>query len=417
MRAEATQATVLAEPLALPCGLVLPNRIVKTATGEGLADVWTSDVTPALIGLYERWAEGGTGTLITGGLSVGRGDNDATTVVLDDRTDLVGLRRWAQAVHRHDAGLVGQLLHTGRLTMVSVARHPAAPSALPPVLGSRMFGSSRALTAEEITDLVDRFAAAALMLQQAGFDGVELHAGFGFLISSFLSPATNRRTDRWGGDLQGRSRLLVEIVRAVRDRVDPGFAVAVKLGICDFVPGGFDVDEAAQVAGMLEAEGVDLIEVCGGTIDSEPATPDDQPGQPDRSRQDVLVSLMPGLRAETDVPLALTGGLHSRSVMERLIGDGTIDLAGMARPLIRQPDFSARLLDGTGDSVDTTVEPTDPSLTMLWWSSQIRRVARGTGFDPTYTPRQAEIDAVLGTARHVAATLRTRAADLVGRRP
>ena len=180
MRAEATQATVLAEPLALPCGLVLPNRIVKTATGEGLADVWTSDVTSALTGLYERWAEGGTGTLITGGLSVGRGDNDATTVVLDDRTDLVGLRRWAQAVHRHDVRLVGQLLHTGRLTMVSVARHPAAPSALPPVLGSRMFGSSRALTAEEITDLIDRFAAAALMLQQAGFDGVELHAGFGF---------------------------------------------------------------------------------------------------------------------------------------------------------------------------------------------------------------------------------------------
>ena len=205
-------------------------------------------------------------------------------------------------------------------------------------------------------------------------------------------------------------------MRAVRDRVDPGFSVAVKLGIRDFVPGGFDVDEAAQVAGMLEAEGVDLIEVCGGTIDSEPATPDDQPGQPDRSRQDVVVSLMPRLRAETDVPLALTGGLHSRSVMERLIGDGTADLAGMARPLIRQPDFSARLLDGTADSVDTTVEPTDPSLTMLWWSSQIRRVARGTGFDPTYTPRQAEIDAMLGVARHVAATLRTRAADLVGRR-
>jgi 2,4-dienoyl-CoA reductase-like NADH-dependent reductase (Old Yellow Enzyme family) len=402
------RATVLGDPLELPCGLVLPNRIVKTATGEGLADLWTSDVTPALVGLYERWAEGGTGTLITGGLSVRRGDNQATQAVLDGRTDTDAMHRWARAVHRHDVRLFGQLLHPGRQALVYVARRPAAPSALPPVLGSRMFGASRALQPEEIVDLIDRFAGAALMLQRAGFDGVELHAGFGFLIASFLSPATNRRTDRWGGDLQGRSRLLIETVRAVRQRVDPGFAVAVKLSIHDFVPGGFGIDEAAQVAAMLEAEGVDLIEVCGGTFESEATAGADLTGAPARSRQAVLAGLAPRLRAECRVPLALTGGLHSRDVMERLVSDGTVDLVGMARPLIRQPDFSRGLLDGSADSVDTTVGSTDESTAMLWWSSQLRRQARGVGFDATYSPRRAEVDAVLGMAAHVAATLRTR---------
>ena len=145
-RTPGTGSTVLAQPLALPCGLVLPNRIMKAAMGEGLADPSTSDVTPALIQLYERWADGGAGTLVTGVLNIQRGTGDASIVTLDSRTDARALAEWATAVHSRDVRLIGQLVHQGRQTTVLVARHPLAPSALPSVRRSRLFGSSRALT-------------------------------------------------------------------------------------------------------------------------------------------------------------------------------------------------------------------------------------------------------------------------------
>ena len=141
------------------------------------------------------------------------------------RTDTEALAEWASAVHRRDVRLIGQLVHQGRQTTVMVARHPLAPSALPSVRGSRVFGSSRALTGAQITDLIDRFATGAVMLEQAGFDGVEIHAAHGYLIGQFLSPATNLRRDEWGGDLENRSRFLLEIVRRVRAQVSPGFAL------------------------------------------------------------------------------------------------------------------------------------------------------------------------------------------------
>jgi 2,4-dienoyl-CoA reductase-like NADH-dependent reductase (Old Yellow Enzyme family) len=142
--------------------------------GQGLANPWTADVTPALIRLYERWADGGTGTLITGVICVRRGAEDNVIVALDDRTDTDALRRWASAVHRRDVRLLGQIQHPCRQVPAYMARHPGAPSALPLAHGSRLFGSSRALTADEITDLVEKSANAAAMLEQAGFDGAEL---------------------------------------------------------------------------------------------------------------------------------------------------------------------------------------------------------------------------------------------------
>jgi 2,4-dienoyl-CoA reductase-like NADH-dependent reductase (Old Yellow Enzyme family) len=197
---------VLAQPLVLPCGLVLPNRLMKAAMGEGLADAVSSDVTPALVRLYERWAEGGAGTLVTGVINIQRGAGDATMVALDGRSDTQALSDWAAAVHRHDVRLIGQLVHQGRQATVLVARHPLAPSALPSVRHNRLFGSSRAMTEAQILDLIERFATAATLLEQAGFDGVELHAAHGYLIGQFLSPATNLRTDQWGGSLENRAR-------------------------------------------------------------------------------------------------------------------------------------------------------------------------------------------------------------------
>lgn len=412
-----TTITVLAEPLTLPCGLVLPNRILKAAMAEGLGNPWTADVTPELIRLYERWAGGGTGTLVTGELSVQRGAEDNFIVALDDRTDTDALRRWAQAVHRRDVRLLGQIQHPGRQAPVYMAHHPVAPSALPPVGGSRLYGSSRALTAEEITDLVDRFATAAVMLEQAGFDGVELHAAHGYLIGQFLSPETNRRTDEWGGDLPRRARFLIEIIRAVRARVDPGFAVAVKINASDFRPGGFDIDDSAHVVGMLGVEGVDLIEISGGTVESDSGFIGVQPGVPGTSTEAYFAGMAPRLRAMTDVPLALTGGLRSRHVMEDLLRDGTVDMIGLGRPLIQQPDFSTGLLDGSVDGISLTPCPAQGYDQVLWWLHQFKRLAQGTDFDPDYTLRHAQRDTATLALRQIAANLRATALNALAWRP
>ena len=387
-----TGTTVLAQPLALPCGLILPNRIMKAAMGEGLANPSTSDVTPELIRLYQRWADGGAGTLITGAINVHRGAGDTSQVTLDEKTDTQALTEWASAVHQADIRLIGQLVHQGRQTTVLVARHPLAPSALPSVRGNRIFGSSRALTEAQITNLIDRFAAAAVMLEQAGFDGVEIHAAHGYLIGQFLSPVTNLRTDQWGGSLENRSRFLVEIVRRIRSRVRPGFAVLVKINASDFQPSGFDIDDSAHVVGLLDSEGVDLVEISGGTYESTSGALSVRPDEPGTSKDAYFAGFAPRIREMTSIPLALTGGLRSRAVMEALIRDGVVDVVGLARPLVEQPDAPNGLLNSTVDRIELAGPPPSAARAneLLWYIGQFQRLANGQDFDPDYSIRSLQ---------------------------
>ena len=386
-----TGTSVLAQPMVLPCGLILPNRIMKAAMGEGLASASTSDVTPALIRLYERWADGGAGTLITGVISIQRGAADASLVCLDGGTDTQALADWATAVHRRDVRLIGQLVHQGRQATILVARHPLAPSALPSVRGSRVFGASRALTGDQITDLIDRFATAAVMLEQAGFDGVEIHAAHGYLIGQFLSPATNLRTDQWGGSLENRSRFLLEIVRRIRDRVGSGFALFVKINASDFQPGGFDIEDSAHVVGLLDSEGVDLVEISGGTYESASGALGVRPDEPGTSKDAYFAGFAPRLRQSTAIPLALTGGLRTRAAMEELIRDGVVDAIGLARPLVEQPDVCHGLLDSTTDRIELIGPPSAGGASeLLWYIAQFQRLANGQDFDPDYSIRSLQ---------------------------
>ena len=394
-----TSHSVLAQPLTLPCGLTLPNRIMKAAMGEGLADVLTSDPTPAMLRLYSRWAAGGAGTLVSGVCNVQRGTNESTFTVVDEHTDITALVRWAGVVHEHDVRILPQLMHAGRQTPVYVARHPGAPSNLPPVRDSHLFGTARALTGDEVRHLVERFATAAGILEKAGFDGVEIHAAHGYLVGQFLSSETNRRDDEWGGDLERRSRFLLEIVRQIRDRVDPGFAVAVKLNASDFRPGGFDIDDSAHVAGRLGAEGVDLIEISGGTYESESGCLQVRPDEPGTSPQAYFAGFAPRLREMTDVPLALTGGLRSREVMEKLLEDRVVDVIGLARPLVQQPDFPAELLAGRADRIALTDPPDAGGMyELFWYIAQFERLANGQAYDPSYSLRRLQARMLTGMA-------------------
>jgi len=412
----------LAAPLTLPCGAVLANRIAKAAMTEALGDL-RDDATPALERLYRRWSDGGAGLLVSGHLMVDRRFlEQAGNVVLDDASDEAALRAWVAAGTHAGNHFWAQLNHPGRQTTRFHSDRPVAPSAVAlPVRG--FFARPRALTEAEIAELIGAFARAAAIARRVGFTGVQVHAAHGYLISQFLSPHTNRRTDAWGGPLERRARFLLEVVRAVRAGVGPGFPVAVKLNSSDFQRGGFEHREAVEVARMLAAEGIDLLEISGGTYEQvafagqrRPASAEQRrPASAERRRHDpraaatrareayfleyaqAIRGAMPG------VPLMVSGGFRTPAFMAEVLHAGEADVLGIARPFCVEPEFPARLLAGSADplpSPETRIRvgrgwagPHSPSADLraynaqaatAWFYRQIERL--GAGQEPETRP-------------------------------
>jgi 2,4-dienoyl-CoA reductase-like NADH-dependent reductase (Old Yellow Enzyme family) len=252
-------------PLALASGSVLPNRIAKAAMEENLAgDGQLPD--ERLLRLYRRWSRGGTGLLITGNVMV---HAEALTgpggVVLDVDSPLEPFTQWARAAKSGGAAVWIQINHPGRQVFAEMPGVAWGPSAIRVDIGrqSKRLARPVAMTERQIAATVVRFADTARLAEKAGFDGVEIHAAHGYLLSQFLSPLSNVRTDRWGGSLENRARLLLEVVRSVRAAVGSHFAVAVTLNSADFQRGGFELADAQRVIDMLAPLGVDLVELSG----------------------------------------------------------------------------------------------------------------------------------------------------------
>lgn len=367
--------SVLATPLRLSCGLTLGNRLVKSAMAEQLATAHRLP-TPRHERLYDRWARGGAGLVVTGNVMVdprhpaSRGD-------VAIRSDALGaFTSWSSAVRRHGTPILMQLNHPGRQAPRSQCRDPVAPSAVTMERAALLFAPPRALSPLQIEAIVDRFATAAAFAERAGFDGVEVHAAHGYLVSQFLSPRTNVRRDAWGGSPAARERFLVEIVRAIRRATSPHFALAVKLNATDFLRGGLDVDASLAVAHRLEDEGIDLLEITGGTYDS-----DELLGRTDSTspRTPYFVDYVRRLAPRYGVPLLLTGGHRDRATMEALVGGGVHDLVGLARPTVLHPDFPARILSGDRVPLDEPRFPRVPGvvsmLALRWYTERIHRLA------------------------------------------
>ena len=352
--------TPLAAPLTLPCGAVLPNRIAKAAMTEALGDL-RDDATPALERLYRRWSDGGAGLLISGHVMVDRRFlEQAGNVVLDDGTDETKLRAWVTAGTHGGNHFWAQLNHPGRQTTRFHADRPVAPSAVTvPVRG--FFARPRALEEAEIGELIAAFARSAEVARRVGFTGVQVHAAHGYLISQFLSPRSNRRTDGWGGPLEHRARFLLEVVRAVRAAVGAGYPVAVKLNSSDFQRGGFEHREAVEVARMLAAEGIDLLEISGGTYErvafagqrraasgGRRGRAADPRAAATRAREAYFLEYAQAIRAATSgVPLMVSGGFRTPAFMAEVLRAGEADVLGIARPFCVEPEFPARLLAGS----------------------------------------------------------------------
>jgi 2,4-dienoyl-CoA reductase-like NADH-dependent reductase (Old Yellow Enzyme family) len=342
-------------PLALPNGQILPNRLAKAAMTEGLADC-SGQPTEALCSLYRRWGAGGAGLLVTGNTAVDAEHLErAGNVVIAGVPNAQGmarLRYFATAAKVGGSQVWVQISHAGRQTPLALNPAPRAPSAVPM---SRMplvqFGRPVQMTSAEIEAVVSRFALASRVVEDAGFDGVQIHAAHGYLLSSFLSPLANRRTDRWGGSVENRARILLKIVEEVRASAGSGFAVSVKLNSADFQRGGFDLDDSATIAGWLDEAGVDLLEVSGGTYEAPRMMGSvDEPTQMQASTaacEAYFVEFAPRIRASLRrAALMMTGGFRSVAAMNDALSANDVDVIGLARPLLFEPGAAAELLKG-----------------------------------------------------------------------
>ncbi|MET9144627.1 NADH:flavin oxidoreductase/NADH oxidase family protein [Streptomyces sp. NPDC004042] len=384
----------LFSPLPLRSGQVLGNRVAKAAMEENMAGAGQLPG-QELFGLYRRWAAGGAGLLITGNVMV---HAEALTgpagVVLDEAAPLEPFAEWAQAGRSGGGAVWMQINHPGRQIQADMPGVVWGPSAVGVDLGrhSGRFGRPSAMTAEQIEATVRRYAVTARRAEQAGFDGVEVHAAHGYLLSQFLSPLVNRRTDRWGGSLENRARMLLDVVRAVRAAVSPSFAVAVKLNSADFQRGGFDADDARQVIAMLAPLGVDLVELSGGSYES-PAMSGRPADARTQAREAYFLDLAKDLVTTSPLPLMLTGGITRRQTAERVLAGG-VALVGMGTALAVTPDLPARWR--TGREADRQLRPvtwSDKALAsaagMAQVRHQMRRIARGAGPRPGTHPARA----------------------------
>jgi 2,4-dienoyl-CoA reductase-like NADH-dependent reductase (Old Yellow Enzyme family) len=332
--------------LNLPNGQTAGNRIAKAAMEENLAD---RDQAPSreLFRLYQAWAEGGAGLLLTGNVMI---DRRAMTgpggVVLEDERHLDRFRQWAEIARSGGAQVWVQLNHPGRQTFANMGQQALAPSAVALEMGSfsKLFSEPKPMTEDDIEEVIQRFAKSAALAEKAGFTGVQIHAAHGYLLSQFLSPLTNRRTDRWGGSLENRARLLLSVIEAIRQAVSPQFCVAVKLNSADFQRGGFDTDDARQVIEWLNEQPIDLLELSGGSYEAPAMQGEARDGRT-LAREAFFLEMATELASVARMPVMVTGGIRRLPVVEQVLDSG-IAMAGIATALAIEPNLVKHWREG-----------------------------------------------------------------------
>lgn len=376
---------LLSQPFTLPNGSVIKNRVAKSAMSEALG---TTDnrMTEGLARLYGRWAEGGTGLLITGNVMIDRRAlGEPNNVVVEDDRDLGLLKQWAAAGTRDGTQLWMQINHPGKQSPRGLNAETVAPSAIPFNKElARFFATPRALQESEIEDIIQRYGRAAAIAREAGFTGVQIHGAHGYLVSQFLSGHHNQRQDRWGGSPENRRRFVLEVFREIRARVGKSFPVGIKLNSADFQKGGFSEEESLDVIRALADAGIDLIEISGGTYEAPAMSRARPQKESTRRREAYFLDFAEKARAAVTTPLMLTGGFRTSSGMAEAISSGAVDLVGIARGLAIEPDLAHRVLAGQDPlfsvkPIVTGIGPIDRMALMevAWYSRQLRRMAKG----------------------------------------
>jgi 2,4-dienoyl-CoA reductase-like NADH-dependent reductase (Old Yellow Enzyme family) len=393
----------------LPSGLVLKNRIAKAAMEENLAQ---EDQTPsqALKNVYSAWAKGGTGLIITGNVMV---DHLAMTgpggLVLEQSTDITAFAELARLSKQNNCKVVMQINHPGRQVFKKMGGKALSASSVALNMGkhSHLFGVPKAMTQTDIDDVITRFTQTALQAEKAGFNGVQIHAAHGYLLAQFLSPLTNKRDDKWGGSLQNRARLLLEITRSIKAVCSPTLSVSVKLNSADFQRGGFEPSDAQVVVDLLNELNVDFVELSGGSYEA-PSMQGKTGDERTLAREAYFLEFAKAISHRSSIPIMTTGGISRLSIANNVIESG-VALVGIATALAYQPNLPNKWQN---EPLQLAVLPSvtwqDKTLaglaTMALVKRQIRRLGQGkpvkTNASPIFTLISDQLRSVKLTKRY-----------------
>ena len=367
MAESSTSTQVLRRPLVLPCGAVLKHRLVKSAMSDSLGD-GRGEPTAAQMRLYERWAQGGIALSIIGEV---QGDphfpETPGNLVLRENSNQQALQSLACRASIDDAHLWPQLGHAGALSHPPISQ-PKGPSALD--IGNVQ---CRGMSTDEVRELPDLFAKTAACAMAAGFSGVQIHAAHSFLLSQFLSPLFNRRTDSYGGSMEARCRVVIDVVDKVRSAVGPTFPIGIKINATDKLEGGLTQDDALEVVRLLDGTSVDLIDISGGSyFPGAKATSDGSGKGP------CFVDFARRARAKTNTPLMLTGGFKTREQAANAVASGATDVVGLARAMVLDPRLPQTwLTDGGRDPDFPRFESAPPGGITAWYTMRLTALAEG----------------------------------------
>ena len=376
---------LIQQPLQLPCGVQLHNRLCKAAMTERLAG---PDGSPNALHnrLYQAWLKTGAGLLITGNMMINRNHLESGgNIIVDHEGILPKLQELAKQSQSATTQTWVQISHSGRQTSRLVNLHPKAPSSVQ-LKKWALFGTPRAMTEADIQEVIAGFVRTAKLCQQAGFKGIQIHSAHGYLLSQFLSPHTNLRQDQWGGTLENRSRLLRTILTQVREVVGPAYPVSVKLNSADFQRGGLTEEESLVVVQMLQELGVDLLEISGGTYEKMAFfTKNEEVANQKEStkrREAYFLDFAHRVRETCQIPLMITGGFRTYDFCQSALADGAVDVIGMARPFLlnlpEMADFLAGKIPQLKDPrVRTGIKALEEMAEGGYYARQVVRIAQG----------------------------------------
>jgi len=320
----------------------LANRFVRSATYEAMAKE-DGGCSPRLAACMNQLAEGGVGLIITSHAYVRQDGQAGARQIGVYRDDFIeGYRGMTQEIHKRGARVVMQITHGGFFSDNKLTgQRSLAPSEV------EGFGQpqSREMHVEEIQGLIEAYGQAARRAKEAQFDGVQIHAAHGYMMSQFLSPVFNRRTDAYGGSLENRARALLEVLRKVRAEVGRDYPVLVKMNCQDFLPGGLELEESIQAGLELQEAGADAIELSGGTIVSGEVS-HCRAGINSEEKEAYFRREARAFTEKLQVPLILVGGIRSFHLADRLVNEGYADYISMSRPFIREPGLIKRWKSG-----------------------------------------------------------------------
>ncbi len=393
----------------LPCGQVVKNRICKAAMTERIAK-GNNLAHQGHINLYRKWAEGNIGILLTGNVMIDRNNMEGPANVVIDAQNYMDhideLKNWSSVGTQNNTQLWMQISHAGRQTPGEINSSPSAPSDVQLKIPGRSYGIPKPMSEEEILDVIERFVFTAKIARETGFTGVQFHSAHGYLLSEFLSPDINTRDDAWGGSLENRSRMHLEIIKKCRAEVGEDFPISMKLNSADFQKGGFSENESIEVAKILEDAGLDLLEISGGTYEQPKLIGADHISiNPERSeirrestiaREAYFLEYADQIRKAVSMPLMVTGGFRTKEGIENALRSNICQIVGVGRPLCADPLCIKKMIDGELEilpSVEKTlslgpwllsssspiklIQVINAFGAMAWCYQQIKRMADG----------------------------------------